>query len=646
MLRGNDGTIATNTLTVGANEGITVSGSRHVVSGNDVSGYNTGIYAHSGGAGNDRITVSGNRTHDNITHGIYATTNVLVADNVVFNQAGTNDIGIYSAGGNTEIRDNVVHTNFIGIQTSDTYITENWIFNNSSAGIETYGNARITANHVYSNSIGIRNGYNFYGEITSNLIYANTNQGILFQSYQVSSEDKEVTNNTIYQLVGDAVRLEAGTNRVKLRNNIISVQAGYDISVANDSQTGFESNYNVLHQGTDANAHVGFWGGVIRDSLADWQAASSQDAGSLAADPLFVDLDGADNTLGYAAVGGGFRDGGPDDNFYRRKFSPATDRGDSWNTTPTDLEGFARVDDPGTPNAGRTDYFHSVLASNLFTATGTAQPTWRSNNNSFSYTLPFAFNFYGTSYTTVYVSTEGFLQFGDNNSSGDSANTAAKLLQFRRIAPVWDNLRTNNTGDDIFVDTTVAGQVKFRWNATNEANTTDAQFAVVLFSDGRIRFDYGTGLTSLTPTVGIGAGDGRNSKLVPLYEGIATLTNANSVEWSLLPGITDMGAYEFRGSSFDVIAPAIVGSFTTLDTDVNGAVDLLRVTFSEEMNPIDANCASQLRTAARRRQRSVWRQRRHRVWARSSVCVRRHACGLGRRCREFTRWILSVYRLQ
>ena len=139
------------------------------------------------------------------------------------------------------------------------------------------------------------------------------------------------------------------------------------------------------------------------------------------------------------------------------------------------------------------------------------------------------------------------------------------------------------------MDTTVAGQVKFRWNATNEADSTDAQFAVVLFNDGRIRFDYGAGLANLTPTVGIGAGDGRNSKLVPLYDGASTLTNTNSVEWSLLPGITDIGAYEFRGSSFDVTAPAIVGSFATLDTDGNGAVDSMRVNFSEEMNPIDAN---------------------------------------------------------
>ena len=49
----------------------------------------------------------------------------------------------------------------------------------------------------------------------------------------------------------------------------------------------------------------------------------------------------------------------------------------------------------------------------------------------------------------------------------------------------------------------------FRWNATNEADDSDVNFAVTLFSDGRIRFDYGAGNTSLTPTVGISMGNGR-----------------------------------------------------------------------------------------------------------------------------------------
>ena len=44
-------------------------------------------------------------------------------------------------------------------------------------------------------------------------------------------------------------------------------------------------------------------------ALADWQAATAQDAHAVAGDPGFVDLDGADNVLGYAPVGSGFRDG-------------------------------------------------------------------------------------------------------------------------------------------------------------------------------------------------------------------------------------------------------------------------------------------------------------------------------------------------
>ena len=49
----------------------------------------------------------------------------------------------------------------------------------------------------------------------------------------------------MYQPVGDAVRIQQ-SDSVLLRNNIFWVDAGYDIYVTNDSQTGFESDYNTL----------------------------------------------------------------------------------------------------------------------------------------------------------------------------------------------------------------------------------------------------------------------------------------------------------------------------------------------------------------------------------------------------------------
>ena len=47
-----------------------------------------------------------------------------------------------------------------------------------------------------------------------------------------------------------------------------------------------------------------------------------------------------------------------------------------------------------------------------------------------------------------------------DSNGGDSANSTASLLQNPRIAALWDDLRTNGAGNDIFIDSS-AGQVKF-----------------------------------------------------------------------------------------------------------------------------------------------------------------------------------------
>jgi hypothetical protein len=236
----------------------------------------------------------------------------------------------------------------------------------------------------------------------------------------------------------------------------------------------------------------------------------------------------------------------------------------------------------------------------FYTAVGTAQ-NWRGNNTYWNLNLPFAFSFYGQSYSSVSVSSEGFLQFAGPNYAGDGANSTAELLANTRIAPLWDNLRTNGTGNDIFVDTSTAGQVTIRWNATNEADNSTVNFAVVLFSDGRIRFDYGAGNTNLTPTIGISRGNGQQM-LLTSYNGQATLTNANSTQFGFVPSFADIGAYEFQGSSLDTTPPTVVS--TTPGAIASGgivpsSINQIAVVFSEPLNVIDANASAnyELRSA-------------------------------------------------
>jgi len=465
-------------------------------------------------------------------------------------------------------------------------VSGNRLYNNSFVAISADSGAQIVGNFVYSNSIGVRASTSFAGLIASNLIYNNTNRGILVQNGSNSFGLAEYYNNTIYQPVGDSIRLDTGARNNRIFNNIAWVLAGYGIYVANDSQTGLASDYNLFHQGTDPNAYVGFWNGVNRDTLSDWRTASTRDPSSLEGNPGFVDIDGGDNILGYVSAAGGI-DGGADDNFYRTKNSLAIDRGSSWFSATSDIESFGRFDDPATNNAGAQDYAVIEASSSLFAAVGTAK-TWRSDDNSWSQAIGFNFPLYGINYTTVNVGSNGLLQFNSTSPwPGDPANSTASLNSAIRIAPLWDDLRTDQTGDDIFVDTSIANQITIRWAATVKATGAKANFSATLFSDGRIRFDYGNGNAGLTPTVGISRGDGRFFRLVSGYNGATSLTNANSVAFNLVPGIVDIGAYEFRGDSSDNVSPTVVGTSPLAPVTVTRPTDV-RLTFSEELNPIDA----------------------------------------------------------
>jgi hypothetical protein len=247
---------------------------------------------------------------------------------------------------------------------SDITVEDTAIYANQQAGIQLDfdPNVVIRRNRVYGVPGGSTLDNQAYGiqvgngapnaNITDNEVFDNANTGILVLSGG-GLVSTRVTGNTIYQDVGDAPQVIGVTN-VSLYGNLLWTNSGRDVLVDATSQTGFASDDNLFLTGAAAaNAHVGSFAGADQHTLADWQAATGRDPDSLAGDPRFVDIDGADNLLGYVAG----VDRGRDDNFHLRANSPAIDHGDGPNQSPLDHDGEARADDPTTPDGpdGFTD---------------------------------------------------------------------------------------------------------------------------------------------------------------------------------------------------------------------------------------------------------------------------------------------------
>jgi hypothetical protein len=143
---------------------------------------------------------------------------------------------------------------------------------------------------------------------------------------------------------------------VRVRNNILWVNAGRAIFVDSGSELGFTSDRNVITRGPNPiapgdNAHAGFFSGSTKNTLADWQLASGQDSHSEEANAKWIDINGTDDVLGYSTAGSGY-DGGRDDNFALQRHSVAIDRGDGEFASEHDSIGLLRHDDAGTPNTG------------------------------------------------------------------------------------------------------------------------------------------------------------------------------------------------------------------------------------------------------------------------------------------------------
>ena len=502
--------------------GLQVYGQRDVASGNQTYGQVYGIDASYSGIASDAVTITGNTVRSNSYMGIQAANDVVVSNNTVYGQTASNGYGIYAYSG-TSIVSNIVYGNTDGIYVNST-ATGNRVFDNN-IGILANSSSIIQANKVYSNQIGIE-GTSFSGYIENNIVYVNTAQSILITN---NSNGAKVVNNTIYQPVGDDVDVQSSSSNVQVESNILYVLTGNALHVTADSTSGLVSLNNIT------------------------------------TNPLFVDPAGADGVLGYNTANG--YDGGADDNFYVSQNSPAIDHGVTWAAPATDALGYGRSDDPATQNTGTNDYFPATPANPSVYSTplhvGVAQ-NWKADDQAWTLPLPFPFPFYGSSYNSVQVSSNGFLQFAGSADPTSPANSDAALISSVRIAGLWADLTTANSGDDIYVDSTLTGQITIRWAAQNKADGSPVNFEITLFNTGAFQVDYGAGNVTAGATVGFSSGDGTHYTLSSL-DGQTNLNFADSFNFTPVASqyrLTPLASNQFASTGTPINLNADEGTAT------------------------------------------------------------------------------------
>ena len=150
---------------------------------------------------------------------------------------------------------------------------------------------------------------------------------------------------------------------------------------------------------------------------------------------------------------------------------------------------------------------------------------WNGDEVTWRYNLPFAFPYYGKTYTNLYVSSNGTLSFG--NKINNSSYSATTFKQEPMIAVLWKDLVTTK----VYMMRN-GSSVTIRWYGEYWSDRNPVNFSATLDADGEIRLSYGAG-NATGGYVGVSAGDGVNWQLV----GNANASWANAQDVVLRNGL-------------------------------------------------------------------------------------------------------------
>lgn len=139
--------------------------------------------------------------------------------------------------------------------------------------------------------------------------------------------------------------------------------------------------------------------------------------------------------------------------------------------------------------------------------------------------LPFAFSFFGQTYTTFDASTNGFVSLGGGNGSGCCNGSVGDFLNgAARIAPEWFDIVGT-----VYLNTAVADRAVFTWVGSEYGGGGGYAAQAQLFANGNIIFGYsGDSIPNRHTTLtGISAGGGLADPGETELTGAAFSTGAN-----------------------------------------------------------------------------------------------------------------------
>lgn len=151
-------------------------------------------------------------------------------------------------------------------------------------------------------------------------------------------------------------------------------------------------------------------------------------------------------------------------------------------------------------------------------------------------TLPFSFKFYGNSYSSLYICSNGILTFGSGTTTASNVAIPNAAAPNNFIAPFWDDFNPTASGSGKIYYKSFSKYVVISWenvlvSVPDIPNYQPQKFQVILYETGEIRFQYSTLNRGYTCTVGVENSSGTAGTIYTSF-----LTNGLALKFSLVYG--------------------------------------------------------------------------------------------------------------